>query len=1732
MALCFFTTMNLVGQVSVTIDTPVDGTEYCAELETTEVVFSATAMDGATEVSGSNITWNWSGPNSWSSTERNPELLFNDVLLDGDYMVTATFNSGETAFDTITITVNPTFDWECPESITVTPNTSDMNCLKSLNFEGFQVDNVNCTGFAYTWDLTFRLDTGIEFDAENFPSTTDISNSAVDEIYGEGILYDTLPFGFHTLTIDLLRSGAGGGIVSQCEVDVDVIESRNNLACNDLVNLTLNNNCEALVTPDMILQGDYCFDLFGIDVFNNDNGDTDSGTGELTILAPGLYTITITGQTGLSCWGQILAEDKSIPILSDCSDVEMFCSEIGSIAPGSAIRGFDRARVVEGDVDNPVANDGVAVNFPLDLPDIAGNIDDIVFNFEADVENISGLNLHLTAPSGDTILLLDLIDFSTPCEGNNINVCLSDSGELANAMFGSPVHCRATQNAFIGSFRPLENFSRLYNQDANDSGNTTWVLRVTNNGDSPLNIIEADLQVKTTEGNLIGGADVVQSAGCSTGQNIESSDVQIGTNCDNGYWEIIQRTWVVTNEASGLSNSCTQQISLKQWTLDDIIWPKSFDDLDQPVLLCEDISDTDLDVNNVPLPSLTGEPTVPFGDLCGNFQVESSDLTFDICGPLSKKTIRTWSVLDWCTGDILEFEQTIKVVDDQPIVFSCIPDNISQADADAIGFDMGREAYIVGSNPYTCDGNWDVVYPLVFDNACNDELTVEVFYLLDDDDDPSEAPLNGAYIQDDVVDENGVQVNNPSSTGVAATIRNLPVGRRTWIRFIATDECGNTGQCFTEVDVEDTIDPNPVCIEFTVVSIGERGCGLLPATSLDNGSWDNCGVDDFKIRELNSNGQFQDSLLFCCDCQLDNRMVVLQVTDIAGNSNTCVVEVELQDNMGPLRVDEPQGTFTFDCGESPIDLTSIIDQSLSEFAYVDNCAFVSDPDGLINIQVSVIDIASAVEPFEFTGCGTGSRTVRYEIRDNCGEILGTFSQFFRFENSSINNPSSFQVTRWPVDAYITECTNLDGLDPENLATNQGADHIRWNTGACNDVAIGWDDVVFTDVEDACLKILRTWTVIDWCIVDQTSLAEGTRSNTQIIRIDDTTPPVIDVTPSFTMGSGSTTCMMQTDTTALVANIFDDCTDMFPGQEVIYSYSIAFADGTSSGIINNDDANGAYPFGTSTITWFAEDHCGNITERTTLVTINDTKAPTPYCLGNVVTATMNTDGSASVWASDFDLGGFDNYTGNEDCNNFNEVEVFFLNGNQKVLSIDFSCEDIPNGVSQDIALEVYYEDESGNRDFCVVTLSLQDNASDLCVDMDIGSRVAGNVQTAISAEMLENVSVEIVNTSSEKKQFDMTDENGQYAFDEVTVGNYDIKAALDDHPLNGVSTLDLVLIQRHILGLATLDSPYKIIAADADNNGSVSAIDLLSLRKLILGVDDILPNGQTSWRFPIQDQVFVDQFKPFPYEETVEISSLTDDMDNQNFMGVKIGDVNLSAVLSVNGNTTEVESRSQSVLTLEMDEAQLIQGESVTLPVYARDMNDIYGFQNTINFDGTSMTFVGVTPGSLDMTSNNVALTSSNNDLSISWNTTKAESHDSETALFYLEFDVNSTVQLSSSISMSSSITKAEAYNSDLDVMNVDLAFRGNAATELVLYQNVPNPFYAETEVRFSIPTASKVIFTVYDVNGREILRKSDSYTAGNHAINLTDNEINATGVLYYKIETNSGTASKKMIQIR
>lgn len=117
-----------------------------------------------------------------------------------------------------------------------------------------------------------------------------------------------------------------------------------------------------------------------------------------------------------------------------------------------------------------------------------------------------------------------------------------------------------------------------------------------------------------------------------------------------------------------------------------------------------------------------------------------------------------------------------------------------------------------------------------------------------------------------------------------------------------------------------------------------------------------------------------------------------------------------------------------------------------------------------------------------------------------------------------------------------------------------------------------------------------------------------------------------------------------------------------------------------------------------------------------------------------------------------------------------------------------------------------------------------------------------------------------------------------------------------NPSNGVTTYDLVLISKHILGIAPISSPYKLIAADANFDGAVTTADIVLLRQLILGIIPELPHKQ-SWRFVRKDYQFPNPANPFvpPFPDRYYVKPADTALPGQfYFTGVKIGDVNDSA----------------------------------------------------------------------------------------------------------------------------------------------------------------------------------------------------------------------------------------------
>ncbi|MFT6359737.1 MAG: hypothetical protein ACJAYJ_003970 [Saprospiraceae bacterium] len=321
----------------------------------------------------------------------------------------------------------------------------------------------------------------------------------------------------------------------------------------------------------------------------------------------------------------------------------------------------------------------------------------------------------------------------------------------------------------------------------------------------------------------------------------------------------------------------------------------------------------------------------------------------------------------------------------------------------------------------------------------------------------------------------------------------------------------------------------------------------------------------------------------------------------------------------------------------------------------------------------------------------------------------------------------------------------------------------------------------------------------------------------------------------------------------------------------------------------------------------------------------------------------------------------------------------------------------------------------------------------------------------------------------------------------------------------------------------------MIAADANNSGTITTLDLVQIRKLILFISDDFANN-SSWRFVDADYNFPNATNPWAeaFPEVISLNDVSAADLNNNFVAVKIGDVNGSA--AANQLLGADDRNMTGALTLTAADVAMKAGETYTVEVSAANFNN-FGYQFTMNFDVNAMEFVSVGNGLA--TAENFGLTMlSEGAITASYYNANAVRVAAADAVFTLTFAAKADVQLSEVLSINSRYTAAEAYAANGDVQNVELDFNnGSTVAGFELYQNTPNPFVTETSIGFNLGADKAATITISDISGRVITVIEVDGVKGYNNVVLSRNEVAASGILYYQLDTDTDSATKKMILI-
>ena len=411
-----------------------------------------------------------------------------------------------------------------------------------------------------------------------------------------------------------------------------------------------------------------------------------------------------------------------------------------------------------------------------------------------------------------------------------------------------------------------------------------------------------------------------------------------------------------------------------------------------------------------------------------------------------------------------------------------------------------------------------------------------------------------------------------------------------------------------------------------------------------------------------------------------------------------------------------------------------------------------------------------------------------------------------------------------------------------------------------------------------------------------------------------------------------------------------------------------------------------------------------------------------------------------------------------------------------------------------------------------------------------SRVAGKIINEEN-EVIEEVMVDLQNSL---EPVDMTGTDGAYDFPEVLTGqSYSVVPTKDSDPLNGVSTYDLVLISQHIIGQNPLSSPYKMIAADVNNDGQITTFDIVQLRQLILfAITDFSAN--TSWRFIDEAYVFPDPSNPWSqtFPEQYDIANLNADM-NINFVAVKVGDVNCSARVNNLKNSQSRDGRSEIILSAKDEELKV--GETKSILVEMSEASKLNSFQFTFGFNSNVVDIKNVKSLNENIGEQHFGMNMvSEGAITFGWH--NAESTNLQGTLFEVEVEAKRNLFLKDVFAVNSDFTQALAYNASGEESDVALIFENEVVEPLQidafkLEQNKPNPFMNETVIGFEIPSDSKATLTVFNLDGKVLVQQENFYQAGLNQITISKEDLNATGVLYYQLDTAFGSATRKMIVI-
>ena len=233
---------------------------------------------------------------------------------------------------------------------------------------------------------------------------------------------------------------------------------------------------------------------------------------------------------------------------------------------------------------------------------------------------------------------------------------------------------------------------------------------------------------------------------------------------------------------------------------------------------------------------------------------------------------------------------------------------------------------------------------------------------------------------------------------------------------------------------------------------------------------------------------------------------------------------------------------------------------------------------------------------------------------------------------------------------------------------------------------------------------------------------------------------------------------------------------------------------------------------------------------------------------------------------------------DNCTSEDEI-LLSLNPTESKKLIGVNCDNV--GLHTDT---IYATDQSNNQSFCQIRYRVLDGGNN-CSPSERFEFI-GNFGTRLAPVDQILISIFLIDSAGQRSEVMPLEEffDGNRVYIDLFNGSnpyppgYKIEITVFDSSEEydrGVSTLDLVGIVKHLLGIDKFEDPKQILAADVNADGKISSKDIIEMRKVIIGVEDKFSSNVSGIYYP--DRILIP----------------TDSISGQEYdlFYIKLGDVN-------------------------------------------------------------------------------------------------------------------------------------------------------------------------------------------------------------------------------------------------